>query len=62
MLEFYVCSLAGIAFLLGLTVISSLSNLHFLVLAFFYGRDVFGIGITMLLRETGHNLIHGKQF
>jgi len=44
MLEFYIRSLAGVAFLLGLM---SLSNLHFIGLAFFYSRDVFGIGYCM---------------
>jgi len=51
MLEFYIRSLAGIAFLLGLTgyhIFRSFSNLHFLGLAFFYSRDVFGIGYQNL--------------
>ena len=52
MLEFYIRSLAGIAFLLGLIVISALTSLSrsvtctLLSSPFFYSRDVFGIGFS----------------
>ena len=46
MLEFYIHSLAGVAFLLGLTVMSHLSLLKSLS-NFFYSEDVLGIGFPV---------------
>jgi len=59
MLEFYICSLAGVAFFLGLTVISHLfRSVTCTFLAspfFFYSRDVFGIS------KSPHTILIGNQ-
>jgi len=55
MLEFYIHSLAGIAFLLDLTVIShlkSFSNLHFIELA---AEMFLGDRISVFKNDTLHN-------